>query len=189
MRPTACGASISPPGCPSVTSCPSRVSRIELHRLVIERGVTDASASTIWRWLHEDAIKPWQTRSWMFPRDCEPDFAGKPGRALDLSPRTFEGKRLHLREYVIGADEKTQLQPLGQRPSHGPAGTRPAGADRVRVLPAAARSAISPPRMCATPSCLTASSKPRGSSRSAGSSIRSRTSSPPASRSRLCADD
>jgi hypothetical protein len=38
----------------------SRFSRVELHRLVIERGVTDASASTIWRWLHEDAIKPWQ---------------------------------------------------------------------------------------------------------------------------------
>jgi hypothetical protein len=46
----------------------SRFSRVELHRLVIERGVTEASASTIWRWLHEDAIKPWQTRSWIFPR-------------------------------------------------------------------------------------------------------------------------
>src|SRR5260370_28708058 len=34
----------------------SRFSRVELHRLVIERGVTEASASTIWRWLHEDAI-------------------------------------------------------------------------------------------------------------------------------------
>jgi len=57
----------------------SRFSRVELHRLVVERGVTDASASTIWRWLHEDAIKPWQTRSWIFPRD--PDFAekGRPG--------------------------------------------------------------------------------------------------------------
>jgi hypothetical protein len=27
----------------------SRFSRVELHRLVIERGVTEASASTIWR--------------------------------------------------------------------------------------------------------------------------------------------
>jgi hypothetical protein len=39
-----------------------RFTRTELHRLVIERGVTDASATTIWRWLHEDAIKPWQVR-------------------------------------------------------------------------------------------------------------------------------
>ena len=41
----------------------SRFSRIELHRLVIELAVTGASASTIWRWLHDDALKPWQTRS------------------------------------------------------------------------------------------------------------------------------
>ena len=70
----------------------SRFSRVELHRLVIERGVTEASASTIWRWLHEDAIKPWQTRSWIFPRD--PGFAVKAGRVLDLYARSFEGKRL-----------------------------------------------------------------------------------------------
>lgn len=90
----------------------SRFSRVELHRLVIERGVTDASASTIWRWLHEDAIKPWQTRSWIFPRD--PDFAAKAARALDLYARTFHGKRLRPDEYVISADEKTQLQALGR---------------------------------------------------------------------------
>ena len=68
----------------------SRFSRVELHRLVIERGVTDASASTIWRWLHEDAIKPWQTRSWIFPRD--PDFAEKAGRVLDLYARGLRGQ-------------------------------------------------------------------------------------------------
>jgi hypothetical protein len=84
-----------------------------LHRLVIERGVTDASAQTIWRWLHEDAIRPWQTRSWIFPRD--PDFAVKAGRALDLYARGFEGKRLRPDEYVICADEKSQLQALGRR--------------------------------------------------------------------------
>jgi len=90
-----------------------RFSRTELHRLVIERGVTEASAQTIWRWLHEDAIKPWQTRSWIFPRD--PDFAAKAGRALDLYARVFDGKRLRPDEYVICADEKSQLQALGRR--------------------------------------------------------------------------
>jgi hypothetical protein len=44
-----------------------RFTRTELHRLVIERGVTEASATTIWRWLHDAAIKPWQVRSWLFP--------------------------------------------------------------------------------------------------------------------------
>jgi hypothetical protein len=103
----------------------SRFSRVELHRLVIERGVTEASASTIWRWLHEDAIKPWQTRSWIFPRD--PDFAAKAGRALDLYARIFEGKRLRPDEYVICADEKSQLQALGRRHETIPVGPgRPA---------------------------------------------------------------
>jgi len=103
----------------------SRFSRTELHRLVIERGVTDASASTIWRWLAEDAIKPWQQRSWIFVRD--PDFAAKAGRVLDLYQRRFEGRRLRPDEYVICADEKSQLQALGRRhPSLGPGPGRPA---------------------------------------------------------------
>jgi len=98
----------------------SRFSRAELHRLVLERGVTEASASTIWRWLHEDAIKPWQTRSWIFPRD--PKFAEKAGRALDLYARIFDGRRLRPDEYVICADEKTQLQALGRRHETVPPG-------------------------------------------------------------------
>jgi hypothetical protein len=98
----------------------SRFSRTELHRLVLERGVTEASASTIWRWLHDDAIKPWQTRSWIFPRD--PHFAEKAGRALDLYARIFVGKRLRPDEYVICADEKTQLQALGRRHDTVPPG-------------------------------------------------------------------
>jgi hypothetical protein len=90
-----------------------RFSRTELHRLVIERGVTEASASTIWRWLHDDAIKPWQTRSWIFPRD--PAFPEKAGRVLDFYARVFEGRGLRPDEYVICADEKSQLQALGRR--------------------------------------------------------------------------
>src|SRR5688572_22017157 len=58
----------------------SRFSRSELHRFVIEQAITDASASTIGRWLAEDAIKPWQQRSWIFPRD--PDFLQKAGPVL-----------------------------------------------------------------------------------------------------------
>jgi hypothetical protein len=90
-----------------------RFSRTELHRLVIEQGVTDASASTIWRWLHDRSLKPWQQRSWIFPRD--PGFQGKAGRVLDLYQRRFEGRLLHPGEYVICADEKSQLQALARR--------------------------------------------------------------------------
>jgi hypothetical protein len=91
----------------------SRFSRTELHRLVVERGLSEASASTIWRWLHDDALKPWQQRSWIFVRD--PAFAAKAGRVLDLYQRRFERRRLRPDEYVICADEKSQLQALGRR--------------------------------------------------------------------------
>jgi hypothetical protein len=60
----------------------SRFSRSELHRFVIKRGVSEASASTVGRWLAEDAIKPWQQRSWISPRDL--DLLKKAGRVLDL---------------------------------------------------------------------------------------------------------
>jgi hypothetical protein len=86
----------------------SRFSRAELHRLVIERGITEASASTIARWLAEDALKPWQHRSWIFPTD--PDFLAKAGPVLDLYQGRWEGKLLHPGEFVICADEKPSVQ-------------------------------------------------------------------------------
>lgn len=86
----------------------SRFSRSEIHRFVIERGVSDASASTIGRWLAEDAIKPWQQRSWIFPRD--PDFLEKAGRVLDLYEGRWEGKLLEPGDMVISADAKPSIQ-------------------------------------------------------------------------------
>jgi hypothetical protein len=86
----------------------SRFSRAELHRLVIERAVTDASEATIARWLREDALKPWQHRSWIFPAD--PAFLEKAGPVLDLYQGRFEGKLLHPGEFVICADEKPSIQ-------------------------------------------------------------------------------
>lgn len=86
----------------------SRFSRTELHRLVIERGVTEASAATIARWLGEGALKPWQHRSWVFPTD--PSFAEKAGPVLDLCQGRWEGRLLHPGHFVICADEKPLIQ-------------------------------------------------------------------------------
>ena len=84
-------------------SCP------ELAREVVGQGVAEAiSAATVWRWLAREAIKPWQYRSWVFPRD--PDFTAKAQRVLDLYERRWEGKRLGPQEYVISSDEKTSVQ-------------------------------------------------------------------------------
>jgi len=79
---------------PPSEGCPlSRRSAADVHRLVLERGICDASQSTIVRWLREDAIRPCQYRSWIFPTD--PRFAEKAGRILDLYEGRWEGKLLH----------------------------------------------------------------------------------------------
>lgn len=70
--------------------------------------VAQISNSTIWRWLHEDAIRPWQHRCWIFPRD--PQFETKAVRILDLYGRRWNGKCLRDDEFVISADEKTSIQ-------------------------------------------------------------------------------
>jgi hypothetical protein len=87
----------------------SRYSGADLAREVTRRGiVAKISGRTIWRWLDEDAIKPWQHRSWIFPRD--PDFQTKADRVLDLYQGMWEGEPLGADDYVISADEKTSIQ-------------------------------------------------------------------------------
>jgi transposase len=81
----------------------------ELARQAAAAGIVAAvSPSTVRRWLADDAIKPWQHRSWIFPRD--PHFALKGGRILDLYQRTWEGQPLGEDEYVLSADEKPGVQ-------------------------------------------------------------------------------
>jgi DDE superfamily endonuclease len=86
----------------------SRFSRSELHRFVVEQAVSDASASTIGRWLSQDAIKPWQNRSWIFPRD--PNFLERAGPILDLYAGRWDGKLLEPGDCVISADAKPSIQ-------------------------------------------------------------------------------
>ncbi|WP_438452543.1 IS630 family transposase [Streptomyces asiaticus] len=84
-------------------SCP------ELAAELAARGITGpVSASTVRRWLREDALKPWQHRSWIFITD--PDFRAKAERVLDLYARTWQGVPLGEDEYVISADEKTSIR-------------------------------------------------------------------------------
>jgi len=95
---------------PAIHNVPlSRWTAADLGRYVRQSGISATiSDSTIWRWLHEDAIKPWQFRSWIFPRD--PQFAVKAGRLLDLYERVWNHDYLKEDEYVISADEKTSIQ-------------------------------------------------------------------------------
>jgi hypothetical protein len=87
----------------------SRWSASELARAALTREIVEQiSGVTVWRWLSQDAIKPWQHRSWIFPRD--PRFAEKAGPILDLYEGRWQGERLHPGDYVVCADEKPSIQ-------------------------------------------------------------------------------
>jgi hypothetical protein len=87
----------------------SRFSVADVRQEAIAGGLVEqVSVSTVWRWLDEDALKPWRHRSWIFPRD--PDFAAKAAVVLDLYARRFQGRRLEPGEFVVSADEKTSIQ-------------------------------------------------------------------------------
>ncbi len=77
----------------------------EVRRAGIVARISD---KTVWRWLHEDAIRPWQHRCGIFPRD--PDFRAKAGRILDLYEGHWEGTPLRDDEFVLSTDEKTSIQ-------------------------------------------------------------------------------
>lgn len=94
---------------PATTGVPLlRWSCGELSRELSMREVAEMSASTVWRTLRGDAIRPWRHRMWIFPRD--PNFATKAAVALDLYARIFDGEALGENEFVICADEKTSIQ-------------------------------------------------------------------------------
>ena len=87
----------------------ARWSSTELAAEVVTRGICERiSGMTVWRWLSEDAIKPWQHRSWIFPRD--PEFTTKAGRILDLYSGRWEGELLHPGDFVVCCDEKPSIQ-------------------------------------------------------------------------------
>lgn len=70
------------------------------------------SRSTVWRMLHEAAIKPWQYEHWLFPKD--PQFAEKAGPILDLYAGHWEGQPLGQGDFVLSMDEKTSIQARGR---------------------------------------------------------------------------
>ncbi|MFI7644131.1 hypothetical protein [Nonomuraea sp. NPDC049400] len=72
------------------------------------------------RILAEDTLKPWQHQSWIFI--CDPAFAAKATRVLDLYARRWDDIPLGDDEYVISADEKDLHPgplPLPPRPATG----------------------------------------------------------------------
>ncbi|MFJ9483767.1 hypothetical protein ACIRRI_54450 [Streptomyces mirabilis] len=80
----------------------SRWSAPELAGEVVARAIAGAiSASTVRRWLKQDALKLWQYQSWIFITN--PAFRTRAERVLGLYARTWNGE-------ALGADEKTAIQ-------------------------------------------------------------------------------
>lgn len=106
----------------------SRFSSDEIAREAARRGIAASiSGATAWRWLSKDAIRPWQYRSWVFPR--APGFEEKAGRVLDLYRGIWQNKPLGADEYVISADEKTSIQARGRKHESTP----PAPGQSMRI--------------------------------------------------------
>jgi hypothetical protein len=97
----------------------SRISHADIAREAVVNGiVASISGATVWRWLNADAIKPWQYRSWIFPRD--PNFCDKASQILDLYQGIWNSKRLGPGDYVVSADEKTSIQARNRNGLHLP---------------------------------------------------------------------
>jgi hypothetical protein len=87
----------------------SRWSTSEIRREVVNRGlVASIGDSTLWRWLHKDAIRPWFHRSWIFPR--APKFEEQAGCILDLYAGVWKGAPLDPSDCILSTDEKTSIQ-------------------------------------------------------------------------------
>lgn len=92
----------------------SRLSLPDIRREVVRRGlVASIGETTLWRWLTEDALRPWRHRRWLFPRD--PAFSEKAGRVLDLYEGVWDGAPLTAADCVISTDEKTSIQARKRR--------------------------------------------------------------------------
>jgi transposase len=88
------------------------LSRYSLSELAAEAAKVLSTAppshSSIWRWLMQDALRPWRHHCWIFPRD--PHFLELAGPVLDLYACRWHGQPLWADEYVLSADEKTSIQ-------------------------------------------------------------------------------
>lgn len=98
----------------------SRLSLSDVARIAQTEGVVDEiSTTTVWRWLEEDALRPWYQQTWVFVRD--PQFVPKASLVLDLYQSLWQGEPLTDEDSIISADEKTiqalkRFQREGARP-------------------------------------------------------------------------
>jgi transposase len=119
---------------PAATGVPlSRWTGPELAAEIGKAGLASPiSVSSIWRILAEHPIKPWQYKSWIYPR--APDFAAKATVILDLYQGLYQGKRLRPGDRILSVDAKPSIQARGRcHPTSPPAPGRPARVEHEYV--------------------------------------------------------
>ena len=99
---------------PAATGVPlSRWTGPELAAELTARGLAGpVSASSILRILAEHPVKPWQYRSWIYPR--APDFEAKATVILDLYQGFYGGKPLRPGDRLLSFDAKPSIQARGR---------------------------------------------------------------------------
>src|SRR5271166_6224578 len=70
------------------------------------------SVTSLLRILAENPVKPWQYRSWIYPRD--PDFAAKATVILDLYQGFYQGRPLGPGDRLLSFDAKPSIQARGR---------------------------------------------------------------------------
>jgi transposase len=99
---------------PAATGVPlSRWTGPELAAELAARGLAGPiSASSLLRILAEHPVKPWQYRSWIYPR--APDFEAKATVILDLYQGFYQGKPLRPGDRLLSFDAKPSIQARGR---------------------------------------------------------------------------
>src|SRR5437763_9749438 len=99
---------------PAATGVPlSRWTGPELAAELAARGLAaPISASSILRILAEHPVKPWQYRSWIYPR--APDFEAKANVILDLYQGCYQGRPLRPGDRLLSVDAKPSIQARGR---------------------------------------------------------------------------
>ncbi len=99
---------------PAATGVPlSRWTGPELAAEIGKAGLAGPiSASSILRILAEHPVKPWQYRSWIYPR--APDFEAKAKVILDLYQGFYGGKPLRPGDRLLSFDAKPSIQARGR---------------------------------------------------------------------------
>ena len=161
-----------PASCRLDWACPlSRFHVPDLAAEAVSRGiVADICGTTIWRWLSEDAIRPWAQRSLDLPSRPRLRAQGQPG-ARPLRP--------HLERQTVGETglrhqlRREDLHPGPHPQSIPPCRPQPAGRCASSTsTTAAAPSPTSPPGTSIAPRSSAAANRPPASNHSAASSPR-----------------